>query len=103
MYSWNHFRVVLVNFGTTKGKKRKQEAYQFRVLTFSEAVYLVNSGGGFSINDKIDLQNVFVNLNYNKIRKVAAEKSRRYILENEGVSVGVVDYLEVRGQESGTR
>ena len=66
---------------------------------FSEAKYLVISGGGFSINNKTDLQNVFANLSNEEKRKVAAKKAKAYILENEGASVGVVDFLRVRGQK----
>ncbi|MGK0364282.1 MAG: 3-deoxy-D-manno-octulosonic-acid transferase [Saprospiraceae bacterium] len=57
---------------------------------FSEAIYLVKSGGGFSINNKNDLQNIFTTMSNEEMRKLAAEKAKRYILENEGASIGVI-------------
>ncbi len=62
---------------------------------FTEAVYLVDSGGGFVVNDSQDLMKVFVNLTDEENLKEAAGKARDYILENEGASAGVIDYIKI--------
>ena len=63
---------------------------------FTEAVYLVNSGGGFVVNDSQDLNKVFINLIEEEKRKKAAIKAKNYILENEGASVEVLDFIRLK-------
>ncbi len=60
---------------------------------FTEAVYLVKSGGGFVVHDSNDLRNIFAELIDKGKRKIAADKAKKYIEENEGASIGIVRYL----------
>lgn len=60
---------------------------------FSEAVYLVNAGGGFTINNMIELDKIFTYLGNEKVRQEAAMNAERFIFENKGASTEVVDFI----------
>lgn len=102
LYRYGNFAYIGGGFGAGIHNTLEPMAHGLPVVfgpkyrKFSEAVYLFNSGGGFSIRNEIDLQNVFMNLSDEKIRRIAADKSKKYILENEGASAVVIDYLKIK-------
>ncbi|MCB0583067.1 MAG: 3-deoxy-D-manno-octulosonic acid transferase [Phaeodactylibacter sp.] len=53
---------------------------------FEEARYLVQSGGGFSISSREELQEKFAELRREEAWRTASQKARAYVLQNSGAS-----------------
>lgn len=68
---------------------------------FTEAVYLVDSGGGFVVENERDLLKVWTQLNEKEKRNMAAKIAKKYIEGNEGASIGILRYLAE--EESGEK
>lgn len=60
---------------------------------FGEAVYLTKSKGGFAIENAGDLREIFLSLSDGNQRDKAAKSAKQYILENQGASEGVVQWI----------
>lgn len=61
---------------------------------FAEAVSLVQTGGGFSVQTAEDLRAVFLKLNNADFRAKAGAKARVYIDENRGATAVILKYID---------
>ncbi|MCO6488090.1 MAG: 3-deoxy-D-manno-octulosonic acid transferase [Phaeodactylibacter sp.] len=60
---------------------------------FEEARYLVQSGGGFSVNGREELREKFTELGREEAWQEASRKARAYVLQNSGASEKVTVFI----------
>ena len=62
---------------------------------YREAVQLLESGGGFSIDSALELEELFTELmNEEERRTDAGRKAREYVIKNAGATASVISFIE---------
>lgn len=61
---------------------------------FLEAKALIKTGGGFSIRNLSDLQNIVSRLQHNEEREKAGKAAGQYVMESKGATSSILNYIQ---------
>ena len=61
---------------------------------FLEAKALIRNGGGFSISNLSELQNVVSKLQNAEVRQISGKSAAKYVMESKGATYSILDYIK---------